>query len=284
MKTICHAEHAGAGAHAWRKPGNAGGVLSCVPGFLRPRYVRFAAAFAVFFVLLASRSSASSTPDERFRKASSAYSAGEFAEAVYELRELVNEGRFASGALHNLGDAEWKVGRHGHAVLAWERALSLDPFSKNTEANLRFARSNAHVDAPVLAWHERYSTLLPGGWWIAIASAGLWGGVALLTLPRLLGWRRADWHQGVAAALLAIFLLSGPALFGVWKRSRFGVVLEDETPLRLTPTREAETLVKLSSGEMARVERERGEYFYVRADGDRAGWVRKTDFARVWLR
>jgi uncharacterized protein YgiM (DUF1202 family) len=126
--------------------------------------------------------------------------------------------------------------------------------------------------------------VLPGAWWLAIASLGLWGGVALLVLPRLLGWRRADWHQGVAAALLAIFLLSGPALFGAWKRSRLGVVLEDETPLRLTPTREAEMLVKLPAGEMARVERERGEYLYVRADGDRAGWVRKADFARVWTR
>jgi hypothetical protein len=233
-------------------------------------------------MLPAAWSRASSTPEERFRKASEAYVAGDFAEAVYELRELVDEGHFAPGALHNLGDAEWKVGRHGHAVLAWERALSLDPFSRNTDANLRFARHHARLDAPVLAWYERYSMALPGGWWIAILSAGLWGGVAMLTLPRLLGWRRADWHQGVAAMLFAVFLLSGPALFGVWKRSQFGVVLEDETPLRLTPTREAETLVKLSAGEMARVERERGDYFYVRADGDRAGWVRKADFARVW--
>ena len=223
-------------------------------------------------------------PDVRFKKASEAYAAGEFADAVYDLREIVNEGNFSPGALHNLGDAEWKVGRHGHAVLAWERALSLDPFSKNTTANLRFARQNARVDAPQLTWHERYSTALPGGWWIAIASAGLWGGVALLALPRLLGWRRADWHQGVAAALFAIFLLSGPALFGTWRRSQFGVVLEDDVPLRLTPTREAETLVKLTAGEMARIERERGEYLYVRADGDRAGWVRKADFGRVWPR
>ena len=248
------------------------------------RQLCFAAVIALSLAMITAQNSCAATPDERFDRASKAYAAGEFADAVYELRELVNDGHFASGALHNLGDAEWKVGRHGHAVLAWERALSLDPFNKNTEANLRFARYNARVDAPVLAWHERYSTALPGGWWIAIASAGLWGGVALLTLPRLLGWRRADWHQGVAAALLAIFLLSGPALLGVWKRSQFGVVLEDETPLRLTPTREAETLVKLSSGEMARVERERGEYFYVRADGDRTGWVRKADFARVWPR
>jgi len=227
---------------------------------------------------------ASPAVDERFRKANAGYAAGDFAEAVYDLRELVNEGRFASGALHNLGNAEWKVGRHGYAVLAWERAHSLNPFNRNTEANLRFARQTARMEAPTFAWHERYSTLLPGDWWLVIACAGLWGGVALLTLPRLLGWRRADWHQGVAAALLALFLLSGPALIGLWKRARLGVVLEDETPLRLTPTREAETLTKLPAGEMARVERERGEYFYVRAEGDRAGWLRKADFVRVWQR
>jgi uncharacterized protein YgiM (DUF1202 family) len=176
------------------------------------------------------------------------------------------------------------VGRHGYAVLAWERAHSLNPFNPNTGANLRFARHSARVEAPTLAWHERYSTLLPGDWWLGIASIGLWGGVAMLTLPRLLGWRRADWHQGLAAALLAVFLLSGPAIFGLWKRSQLGVVLEDETSLRLTPTREAETLTKLPAGEMARIERERGEYFYVRAEGDRAGWLRKADFARVWAR
>ena len=227
---------------------------------------------------------ASASPDARFRKASEAYAAGEFADAVYELRELVNDGFFAPGALHNLGDAEWKVGRPGHAVLAWERAVSLDPFSKNTQTNLRFARYNSRVEPLALAWHERYSTVLPPAWWVGIASAGLWGGVILLTFPRLAGWRRRDWHQGVAAMLMAIFLLSVPALFGAWKRSQFGVVLEDDTALRLTPTREAETLVKLIAGEMARVERERGDYFYVRADGDRAGWVRKAEFARVWAR
>ena len=136
----------------------------------------------------------------------------------------------------------------------------------------------------MLGWQERYSTWMPGGWWLIIASAALWGGVALLILPRLFGTRRADWHQGIAAALLAIFLLSVPALLGLSKRAQLGVVLEDETPLRLTPTREGETLTKLPAGEMARVERARGEYLYVRAEGDRAGWLKKADFAAVWAR
>ncbi|MEO6740266.1 MAG: hypothetical protein ABIP20_08440, partial [Chthoniobacteraceae bacterium] len=145
-------------------------LTQCLPNVSRKLMLTF------LLALIASQCRAASSPEDRFSKASAAYAAGEFAEAVGELRELVSNGNFSAAALHNLGDAEWKVGRQGHAVLAWERALSLDPSSRNTEANLRFARHNARVDAPSLAWHERYSTALPGGWWIAIASAGLWGG------------------------------------------------------------------------------------------------------------
>ena len=223
-------------------------------------------------------------PDDEFQKATKAYVSGDFAEAVAGLRQLTEAGEYSAGALHNLGNAEWKVGRPGYAVLAWERARLLDAFNRNTEANLRFARNKAHVEAPVLGWFERYSTWLAAGWWLAIASVALWGGVALLTLPRLLAWRRADWHQGVAALLLAIFLLSVPALFGISKRTRLGVVLEDETPVRLTPTAEGEALAKLPAGEMARVEHKRGDFLYVRAEGDRAGWIKAKDFAMVWTR
>ena len=209
------------------------------------------------------------TGDARFTKGTTAYASGDFAEAVDQFRRLGEERNVSAAALHNLGNAEWKVSRPGYAVLAWERARALDPFNVNTAANLRFARSKAHIEAPTTAW-------------LVAASLALWGGVILLTGPRLLGWRRADWHQGVAALLLAIFLFTLPALLGISRRAQLGVVLEDETPLRLTPTREAETLVKLTGGEVARVENERGDYLYVRADGDRAGWVLRKDFARVW--
>ena len=39
---------------------------------------------------------------------------------------------------------------------------------------------------------------------------------------------------------------------------------------------------KLPAGERARIERERGNYFYVRAAGERAGWVDKRDFGKIW--
>lgn len=222
------------------------------------------------------------TPDERFEKATTAMSDGDYGEAAYQLRELVSEGKYSHGSLHNLGIAEWKVVRPGHAILAWERASMLNPHNANTAANLAFARKKGELQTPVLSWYESYSAWLAPDVWLIAASIGLWGGVFLLTLPRLLGMRRADWHQGAAALLLAAFLLTIPALFGLSRRGSLGVALEDSTGLRLTPTRDGEELVKLPAGELARVEKERGNYFYVRAEGDRAGWVRREEFQRIW--
>jgi hypothetical protein len=99
-------------------------------------------------------------------------------------------------------------------------------------------------------------------------------------LPGIFRWRKADWHQGIAAAGFAIFLLTIPALLGVHTRSRLGILVPKETPLRLTPTREAQVLAKVPAGEMARLERVRGDYLYVRA-GNAAGWVERSQFGLI---
>lgn len=225
------------------------------------------------------------TPTERFALANKAYASSDFAEAVYQLRELSAAGEWSRGSLHNLGNAEWKVNRPGYAVLAWERARAINPFDRNTTANLHFARTHAQLVVPEKPWFEQYSEWLPSSAWLWASSLSLWFGVGLLVLPRLLGTRRADWHQGVAALLLAIFLLAIPALVGLSTRRQMGVILAEETPLRLSPTREGEArdaLGKLAAGEVGRVEKTRGEYLYVRAEGDRAGWVHRTEFAKIW--
>ena len=188
------------------------------------------------------------------------------------------------GLLHNLGNAEFKLGNLGPAILAWERAHSLDPWNRNTAANLRFARGQAALSAPTLSWNESYSSWLPADVWLWTAAICFWGGLAFLVLPRLLARPRTAWTQAGAVIALTTFILTLPALAGLMSRSRLGVILAAEVPLRLTPTQEGEMLGKLPAGEIARVELARGDYVYVRGENDRAGWVQNAEFARIWAR
>ena len=215
-----------------------------------------------------------------FEKGTAAYVSGQFETAAECLRQSA-EAAPSSGAWHNLGNAEWQCQRTGSAILAWERAFWLDPFNANTRANLRFARKAAQLEGPNLGWHEICSTWLPPNTWALIGAASFWLAVAMIILPGVFRWRRADWHQGLAAGGFAIFILILPALIGLHHRSQIGVIVTKDTSLRLTPTQEAQVLGKLPAGTMVRHERRRGDYTYVRTASDAAGWIRNLDFGLI---
>jgi hypothetical protein len=211
-----------------------------------------------------------------FEQGSASYATNGFDAAATLFREAKSNAP-AVGTLRNLGNAEWQAGQAGQAILAWEQAQWLAPLDKDLRGNLRFARTARQLDAPELTWYEICSTWLPVDAWAWIACGSFWLAIAMILLPGVLRWRKAAWHQGIAAACFAIFLLTLPALLGVQTRSRLGVILPNETPLRLTPTTEAQILSRLPAGEMGRLERQRGSYVFIRT-GSAVGWVERAQF------
>ena len=208
-----------------------------------------------------------------------AYQTGQFAEAAKVFRASALE-RPAAGTLVNLGMTEWRRGRTGDAVRAWEQALWVNSLDQRARDNLEFARELSGLDAPQLTWYETASTWLPTNSWAWIAGAGLWLALGMVTLPTVLRWRKAGWHQPMAAVGLVIFLLSLPAHVGVVTRAQIGIVLDRKTPLRLTPTEDADSLVTLAAGEPARQLRVQGDYAFILTQGG-TGWIERDKFGLI---
>ena len=186
----------------------------------------------------------------------------------------------AAGTFQNLGNAEWQNARTAEAILAWERALLLHPFDRHADNNLKFGRESAQLEAPELTWCEIVASWLPANVWAWLACGSLWFAVGTMMLPGILRRRRSATQQAVIALGLGVFLLSVPANYGVWTRSHIGFVLERETPLRLTPTAEAEATTKLAAGEPGRILRERQNYLLIRTRRT-TGWVERSGFTLV---
>lgn len=241
----------------------------------------FAAVATLMSVFPVVRLSAANNPTVKWTIALKQAQDGHVEHAVQNLR-TIEPTAVSPGLLHNLGNAEYKLGQLGPAVLAWERARALDPGFRNTTGNLRFARGQAGLSEPEWAWHEKYSALFTPDTWLWIATGAFWLAAALLALPPLLRRKRTAWTQGGAVVAIGVFLLTVPALVGIASRGKVGVVLAAETVLRLTPTKEGEMLGKLAEGELARAEKSRGAYVYVRGASDRAGWVQREEFAKIW--
>jgi tetratricopeptide (TPR) repeat protein len=219
------------------------------------------------------------SPADLFRDGATSYRTSDYVAAIKSFRQSANL-QPASGTLQDLGLAEWRRGHAGAAILSWEQSLWLEPFNAAARGNLRYARKVAQLEAPELTWYEVVSTWLPANWWAWIAGISFWTAVALVMLPAIFRQPKAAWHQAVAALGLTIFLLSIPAHIGVHTRSHIGFVQQKDTPLRLTPTQEAQSVTRLAAGEPARLERQRGNYLLIRTNRS-TGWVERGQFALI---
>lgn len=220
---------------------------------------------------LALQAAAAPSPDELFDQGTQAYRNGEFSRAAKMFGQSASE-RPAEGTFRNLGNANWECGRTGPAILAWERALWLSPSDDAARSSLRFARDTLQIAAPELTWYEDASTWIAGNLWAWVTAISLWVVVGFLTIPIALRKTRTAWHQAAVALGAAVFLFTIPAHIGLATRTRLGFILQPDTPLRLTPTRDAEDVTLLGAGEPARCLRTRGDYVYIQLNRA-SGWV-----------
>lgn len=235
--------------------------------------------FAFALLAFALTAGAGSPPDESFQRGIASYRAGEFAKSAEWFGECAAR-QPSSGAWQNLGLAEWRSWQVGEAIVAWERAVWLDPANHAARANLQFARKTAQLEAPTLAWNEVPTTWLSVNTWAWLGGVSLWAAVGLIMLPAFLRRPRATWSQALAATGLAIFLLSIPAQIGAHTRARIGFVVGPGAALQLSPTRDAETVTQLAPGEPARGGEVRGDYVFVRTSRN-AGWLERAQFKLV---
>jgi tetratricopeptide (TPR) repeat protein len=233
----------------------------------------------VYFVVALACSPFSSRAEDSFSTGIAAFQNADYQKAAQTFQDLAAQ--FPSpGALDNLGLAEWEQGRPGHAVLAWEQARWISPRDANARSSLRFARRAKLLETPELAWFEICSTWLAPDSWACLAATSFWLMLALLLLPGIFRWRRTGWHQAAAAACFAVFLLTLPALMGIHTRAKTGVILNTDTPLRLTPTADGQTMAKLSAGETVRLKKIRGQYAFVQTSAA-TGWISRPQLALV---
>lgn len=133
-----------------------------------------------------------SPTEDPFQRGIETYRTGDFTLAAKWFGDSVTR-QPSSGGWQNLGLAEWQNGHVGEAILAWERAIWLDPAHAAARADLQFARKAAQLESPILAWHEMPSTRLPANMWAWLGGVSLWVAVGLITLP---GFLRAPNRAG----------------------------------------------------------------------------------------
>src|ERR1044072_7854802 len=115
----------------------------------------FACLIAFLFSAIRAASSLAQT-DVDFLKANQEYAQGHFKEAISGYETLVRAGQWSANLFYDLGNAYFRTGDFGHAILNYERALALERHHPEATANLQIARDEARALELQQSPPERY--------------------------------------------------------------------------------------------------------------------------------
>ncbi len=118
--------------------------------------------------------------DATFTKANADYAAGHFPDAITGYESLVKNRQWNPILFYDLGNAYFRTGDFGRAILNYERALALDPAQPEARANLQLARDQARAIELAPGWTETHLDFLTRDQCAWLAAAAFWGAAAIL--------------------------------------------------------------------------------------------------------
>jgi len=223
---------------------------------------------------------------ETMEAAQQLYESGQYAPAAQAYEQLVAQGYADSALFYNLGNAYYKAGDYGRAILNYRRAQRLAPRDPDIEANLALARSRT-VDrfeaVPAGNLLEQVGLAVRG--WIsfdqlALAVLAAWMLFMFLLILRLGVRPGSRWRQGwryalaVAGVVLVVGLLATGSYLYAAGRPAGGVVVVSQVDVTSGPGSHYVTEFTLHSGAEVSLLEERGNWVRLALPGqDLEGWV-----------
>jgi tetratricopeptide (TPR) repeat protein len=234
---------------------------------------RFACIFAIFILAVCAQA------DSYFADAREAYDAGKFADAkrIYEegLRTNADANLFI-----NHGNACFRLGDNGRAILSYERALVASPSHPDAAENLKFVRNRAGARVEDPGWRERILTAIPrrAAPWVATSVA--WFGCAWAAMA--FARRRV---LGLVAGGMLIALGATYAAGLVWmekRRSQTAIVVVAKAEARNEPLDRATIAETLPAGSRVREIGQRGAWKYCELPSGGRGWLPAETTERIF--
>src|SRR6266436_1101752 len=112
--------------------------------------------------------------DVEFAKANEEFAQGHFKEAISGYEALIRSGQWSANVFYDLGNAYFRTGDFGRAILNYERAIALDRHHPEATANLQIARDDARALELQPNRLERYLQFASINQYSVVAAVAFW--------------------------------------------------------------------------------------------------------------
>jgi len=242
---------------------------------VRPLLLRLLPALLLIWARM-SMAAAPAVISAEFDAANKLYEQGKFTDAVSAYEKLIQSGSVSPALYFNLGNAFFKSGQAGRALVSYRQAERIAPRDSDLRANLRFVRSQITGPTRLPGRWQRWLGTLALNEWTALASVALWVWLLLLALIQFRpGWKPPlrTWvvFSGLGAALLCVCL--GGAL--ITDSTKTATVIAPEVFVRNGPLDESQTAFTVHDGAELNVIDQKEGWLQVSAGDRRTGWLKR---------
>jgi len=224
--------------------------------------------------------------EEIFFEANQAYRDGRYQEATEGYLRLVENGFQNGHVYYNLGNACFRLGDLGRAILFYERARLFIPRDADLNFNLSYAR-----DQTLDAINESPSFIRQSFFWLDEVNLHevflgfmlfnvLFFGILFVRL-----FNNSEWTYYLLIALLIFALIGSSSLALKWYQAKSddrAVVLAKEVDVLAGPHSQDTVLFRLHEGAIVHYERSEDGWCLIHLSGERRGWLRAQDLERIY--
>jgi len=226
---------------------------------------------------------------EAFRMGNKFYEEKDYASATRMYQSILAQGLESAELYFNLGNACFKGGDLGHAIVYYLKAQRLDPGNDDISHNLEFARRFSRVQMEGVALNPVSSflsaTVAPYSLnTLAWASSLL---VVLLTVLLMfrwgLGFTAVTLRAGITAMVVLLIVSASLTTFKYRHDylTRRAVIIAEESPVHTGASEQSDIELQGAPGLVVEILEESGDYYNVLFENKRRGWIRKDLVAEV---
>lgn len=245
----------------------------------------------ILLMIFISLSIAKADVKSEMQKGNVYYKNNQYQLAIDEYNKLIKQGYQGTSLYYNLGNAHYRLGNVGYAILYYEKALKLSPNDEDVKHNLELARINIKDKVETLPpffifniWESVLASLSVSGWtvFVYIVFILLLLCVIAYFFSRTSTQQRISFFSGVgvfAVLILAIILLA------VKMNKEFnikdGIIVSNVVNVKSSPDNSSKDEFIVHKGLKIRLEDKVDNWVKIRLADGKLGWIPEENLKQI---
>ena len=242
-------------------------------------------------ILIVNISLFAQTPEELMQQGNKFYQTGQYETAIEAYQKILSQGYESYALYYNLGNAYFKAGKLGYAILNYEKGLKISPGDEDLSYNLKIANARTVdkiTELPKLFilqwWDLLITTFSVPGWSLIVIFLYLIFliSIGLYLLSGRLRIQRLSFLTGSAS--LAVLIISVVILISRYDHeatTNYGILLEPAYSVKIAPDIKSNDAFVIHEGIKFTVEDHLSDWYKIRMVDGKVGWIQKNSFGQI---